>query len=52
MIDKAQLVRKMLATVFGLVIIGSALLKLPAWITILCGIMMLALVFWPTGSEK
>jgi hypothetical protein len=50
--DKAQLFRKVLATVFGLVIIIAALLKLPAWITILCSIVMLIMVFWPTESEK
>ena len=50
--DKAQLFRKVLATVFGLVIIIAALLKLPAWVTILCSIVMLIMVFWPTESEK
>lgn len=50
--DRNQLLRKILATVFGLMIIVAALLKLPAWITILCSIMMLILVFWSAGSEK
>lgn len=50
--DKMQLFRKILATVFALTLIVSASLHLPQWVSILSGIMVIVLVFWPTKSEK